>query len=121
MKNLSNQVQLIGNLGKEPQIKEFESGKLMASFSIATTDYYTNQQGQRVNDTQWHQLVAWGKKAELIRDYVSKGNRIAVAGKLVHRSYTDKDSQVRYVTEIVVNELMLLTPKLNQMQRNLYN
>ncbi|MCB0496822.1 MAG: single-stranded DNA-binding protein [Cyclobacteriaceae bacterium] len=111
MKNLSNNVQLIGNLGKEPQIKEFESGKLMATFSIATTDYYTNHQGQRVNDTQWHQVVAWGKKAELVRDYVAKGNRIAISGKLVHRSYTDKDNQVRYITEILVNDLMLLTPK----------
>lgn len=111
MKNLSNNVQLIGNLGKEPQLKEFESGKTMASFSIATTDYYTNQQGQRVNDTQWHQLVAWGKTAEFIKNYVAKGNRVAVSGKLVHRSYTDKDNQVRYITEIVVNEILLLTPK----------
>lgn len=111
MSNLSNHVQLIGNLGKEPQIKEFESGKLMATFSLATSDYFTNQQGQRVNDTQWHQLVAWDKKAELVRDYLTKGNRVAVAGKLVHRSYTDKDNQVRYITEIVVNEIMMLTPK----------
>lgn len=111
MNNLSNNVQLIGHLGKDPQIKEFESGKLMASFSIATSDYFTNQQGQRVNDTQWHQLVAWGKKAELVRDYLTKGNRVAISGKLVHRSYTDKDNQVRYITEIVVNDILLLSPK----------
>ena len=111
MKNLSNHVQLIGNLGKEPQIKEFESGKTMASFSVATTDYYMNQQGQKVNDTQWHQLVAWGKTAEYIKNYVAKGNRVAIGGKLMHRSYTDKDNQVHYITEVLVNEIMLLTNK----------
>jgi len=112
MKNLSNNVQLIGNLGNEPQIKTFDSGKTMASLSVATTDYYTNQQGQKVNDTQWHQLVAWGKTAEFIKNYVSKGNRVAISGKLVHRSYTDKENQVRYVTEIVINEILILTPKM---------
>ena len=111
MKNLSNNVQLIGNLGNVPEIKEFDSGKKMVNFSLATTDYYINQQGQKVNDTQWHKIVAWGKTAEFINNYVEKGHRVAVSGKLVHRSYTDKDSQIRYITEIVINEILMLTPK----------
>ncbi len=111
MKNLTNNVLLIGNLGNTPEIKEFDSGKKMVNFSLATTDYYVNQQGQKVNDTQWHKLVAWGKTAEFINNYVDKGNRVAVSGKLVHRSYTDKDNQTCYTTEIVVNEILTLTPK----------
>ncbi len=111
MKNLSNNVQLIGNLGNAPELKEFDSGKKMVNFSLATTDYYVNQQGQKVNDTQWHKLVAWGKTAEFINNYVDKGNRVAVSGKLVHRSYTDKDNQVRYITEVIINEILMLTPK----------
>lgn len=111
MKNLTNNVQLIGNLGNAPEMKEFDSGKKMVNFSLATTDYYMNQQGQKVNDTQWHKLVAWGKTAEYINNYVDKGNRVALSGKLVHRSYTDKDSQVRYITEIIINEILMLTPK----------
>lgn len=111
MKNLTNNVQLIGNLGNAPEMKEFDSGKKMVNFSLATTDSYMNQQGQKVNDTQWHKLVAWGKTAEYINNYVDKGNRVAVSGKLVHRSYTDKDSQVRYITEIIINEILMLTPK----------
>ncbi len=111
MKNLSNNVQLIGNLGNTPELKEFDSGKKMVNFSLATTDYYVNAQGQKVDDTQWHKLVAWGKTAEFINNYIDKGNRIAVSGKLVHRSYTDKDNETRYITEVVVNEILSLTPK----------
>ncbi len=111
MKNLTNNVQLIGNLGNIPEMKTFDSGKKMAGFSLATSDYYVNQQGQKVNDTQWHKIVAWGSTAEFINNYVDKGNRVAVSGKLVHRSYTDKDNQTRYVTEVVINELLMLTPK----------
>lgn len=111
MKNLSNNVQLIGNLGNTPEMKAFDSGKKMISFSLATTDYYVNQQGEKVNDTQWHKIVAWGKSVEFINNYVDKGNRVAISGKLVHRSYTDKDNQTRYITEVVLNEILLLTPK----------
>ncbi len=111
MKNLSNNVQLIGFLGNTPELKEFESGKKMANFSLATSDSYVNAQGQKIEDTQWHKVVAWGKTAELINNYVDKGNRIAVAGKLVHRSYTDKDNETHYITEVVANEVLLLTPK----------
>ena len=111
MKNLRNRVQLIGNVGKEPQIKTFESGKTMAAFSLATSENYTDQNGKKVQDTQWHQVVAWGKSANFVESYIDKGNRIAVDGKLVHRSYNDKDGTTKYITEVVVNEIMLLTAR----------
>lgn len=109
MKNLRNRVQLIGNIGKEPQVKHFDSGKSMASFSVATSESYNDKEGKKVTDTQWHQIVAWGGTANYVENYLEKGNRVAIDGKLVHRSYTDKDGQVKYTTEVVVNEIMMLT------------
>ena len=111
MKNLRNRVQLIGNVGKEPQVRSFESGKTMATFSMATTETYLDQNGKKVNDTQWHQVVAWGKTANFIENYLDKGNRVAIDGKLIHRSYNDKDGTIKYITEVLVNEIMLLTVK----------
>ncbi|MEN8249688.1 MAG: single-stranded DNA-binding protein [Bacteroidota bacterium] len=111
MKNMKNRVQLIGNIGKEPEVKTFESGKTKASFSLATSENYTDQNGKKVQDTQWHQVVAWGKTADYIENYLEKGNRIAVDGKLVHRSYNDKDGATRYITEVLVNEILMLTNK----------
>lgn len=111
MKNLRNRVQLIGNIGKEPEVKTFESGKTKASFSLATSESYTDADGKKVTDTQWHQIVAWGNTANYIESYLEKGNRIAIDGKLVHRSYNDKDGATRYITEVLVNEILLLTNK----------
>ena len=111
MRNLRNRVQLIGNVGKEPQVRTFESGKTMASFSLATTETYLDQNGKKVEDTQWHQVIAWGKTANFIESYLDKGNRVAIDGKLIHRSYNDKDGTTKYITEVLVNEIMLLTAK----------
>jgi single-strand DNA-binding protein len=111
MKNLRNRVQLIGNIGKEPEVKSFDSGKTKASFSLATSESYTDAEGKKVTDTQWHQIVAWGNTANYIESYLEKGNRIAVDGKLVHRSYNDKDGATKYITEVLVNEILLLTNK----------
>jgi single-strand DNA-binding protein len=111
MKNLRNRVQLIGNIGKEPEVKTFDSGKTKASFSLATSESYTDTDGKKVTDTQWHQIVAWGNTANYIESYLEKGNRIAVDGKLVHRSYNDKDGATKYITEVLVNEILLLTNK----------
>ena len=111
MKNLRNRVQLIGNIGKEPEVKSFDSGKTKASFSLATSESYTDADGKKVTDTQWHQIVAWGNTANYIESYLEKGNRIAVDGKLVHRSYNDKDGATKYITEVLVNEILLLTNK----------
>ena len=103
MSTLKNQVQLIGHVGQDPEIKSFEGEKKLASLSIATKD-----KGEKVEETQWHRISAWGKTAELIEKYVTKGKEIAVQGKLTHRSYDDKNGDKKYVTEVVVSELVLL-------------
>ncbi len=105
---MRNKVQLIGHVGQEPEIKNLEGGKKVASFSIATNDSYTNDKGEKVEQTEWHKVIAWGKTAEIIEKYVTKGKEIAIEGKLTHRSYDDKNGEKRYVTEIVTNELVLL-------------
>ena len=111
MNNLRNKVQLIGNLGDNPEIVNLDSGKKLAKFSIATNESYKNAKGDVVKDTQWHNVVAWGKTADIIEKYVQKGNEIAIEGKLVNRNYDDKDGIKRYVTEIVINELLMLGGK----------
>jgi single-strand DNA-binding protein len=108
MSTLKNQVQLIGHVGQDPEIKNFEGEKKLASLSIATKDSYKNDKGEKVEETQWHRISAWGKTAELIEKYVTKGKEIAVQGKLTHRSYDDKNGDKKYVTEVVVSELVLL-------------
>ncbi|MAT90181.1 MAG: single-stranded DNA-binding protein [Flavobacteriaceae bacterium] len=108
MNALRNKVQLIGNLGNDPEIVTLDSGKKLAKFSMATNETYKNQQGERVTDTQWHNVVAWGKTADLVESYVTKGKEIAIEGKLTHRSYEDKEGVKRYSTEVVCNELLLL-------------
>lgn len=108
MSTLRNKVQLIGNVGQEPTITDLESGKKVAKISLATNESYKNNSGEKVTDTQWHNLVAWGKTAEIVEKYVSKGKEIAIDGKLTSRSYDDKEGNKRYVTEVVVSEILLL-------------
>lgn len=110
MNNLRNKVQLIGNAGMEPEIKDVNGSKL-AKLSIATNETYTNKSGERVTDTQWHNIVAWGKTAELIERFVTKGKEMAVEGKLNTRSYEDQDGNKRYVTEIIMSDFLLLGGK----------
>jgi single-strand DNA-binding protein len=104
---MKNRVQLIGHVGQEPEIKNLESGKV-ANFTIATNENYTNAKGEKVEQTEWHRITAWGKLADLIDKYVIKGKEIAIEGKLTHRSYDDKDGNKRYITEIVATDLLLL-------------
>lgn len=104
---MKNRVQLIGHVGQDPEIKNLENGKL-ANLSIATNENYTNAKGERVEQTEWHRITAWGNTADIVEKFVSKGKEIAIEGKLSHRSYEDKDGVKRYVTEIVVNEILLL-------------
>lgn len=111
MSSIKNKVQLIGNVGNNPEIRTLESGKKVASFSLATNDHYRNSNGDKIQDTQWHNLVAWGKTAEIIENHVGKGKEIAVEGKLSSRSYEDKDGMKRYITEITVSEILLLGSK----------
>lgn len=108
MSTLRNKVQLIGNLGNTPEIITLESGKKLAKFSLATNENYKNAKGEKVTDTQWHNIVAWNKTAEIIEKYLEKGNEVAIEGKLTSRSYETKEGDKRYVTEIVCNELLMI-------------
>ncbi|REG92174.1 single-stranded DNA-binding protein [Flavobacterium aquicola] len=105
---MQNRVQLIGNTGNDPIIKTLDSGKKVANLSIATKDFYKNDKGERVEQTEWHPVVAWGKTAEIIEKFVTKGKQIGIEGKLTHRSYEDKNGEKRYITEVVASEIMLL-------------
>lgn len=108
MNAIKNKVQLIGHVGQEPEIKTFDGGRKVANITIATNESYTNNKGEKVENTEWHRITAWGKVADIIEKYVIKGKEIAIEGKLTHRSYDDKDGNKRYITEIVANELLLL-------------
>ena len=108
MNAMRNKVQLIGHVGQEPEIKTFDGGKKVANITIATNDSYTNDKGEKVEQTEWHRVTAWGKLADIIEKYVEKGKEIAIEGKLTHRSYDDKDGVKRYVTEVVANDVLLL-------------
>ena len=108
MSTLKNKVQLIGHVGNDPEIKSFDGGKKLAKLSIATNESYKNDKGEKVEETQWHSLVAWGKTADIIEKYVVKGKEIAIEGKLTHKSYEDKNGEKRYVTEVVIDELLML-------------
>jgi single-strand DNA-binding protein len=108
--SLRNKVTLIGRTGKDVEIVKFENGKL-AKVSLATTDHYTNALGEKVEETQWHSLSAGRKLADIMEKYVEKGKEIAVEGKVVYRTYDDKDGAKRYITEIRIEELVLLGGK----------
>ena len=109
MNTLRNKVQLIGNLGNDPEIINLESGKTLAKFSIATNESYKNAKGEKVTDTQWHNIVAWGKTAQIVEKFVGKGKEVAIEGKLTTRTWEDKEGIKRYTTEVVCNELLMLS------------
>lgn len=111
MNTLRNKVQLIGNLGTNPEIISFENGNKLAKMSLATNDYYKNAKGEKVEETQWHSLIAWGKTADIIEKYLKKGQEVAVEGKIITRSYETKEGEKRYRTEIQVTEILMLGAK----------
>ena len=112
MNSLKNRVQLIGNLGQDPEIKTLESGKKVAHFTLATNDDYKNGEGQKISETTWHNIVAWNGLADIAGKYLKKGRQVAVEGRIVYRSYEDKKGVTKYITEIVLDQLMMLaTPK----------
>ena len=110
-KNLRNTVQLIGNVGQAAELKTFESGTKKVSFSLATNESFVNAKGEKIEDTQWHNVIAWGKTAEVVAEHFTKGKQIALEGKLTSRSYDAKDGTKRYITEIVMNEFMFVGAK----------
>ena len=108
MNSLRNKVQLIGNLGMDPEVKDLNNGKKLVKFSLATSDFYKDENGNRVKDTQWHNIVAWGSIARIAETYLKKGNEVAIEGKLIHRSYETKTGEKKYITEIIASDLVML-------------
>jgi len=113
MNNISNQVQLIGRLGAKPEMINLESGSSLAKMSLATKEVYKNNKGEKVIDTQWHKLIAWGKLAETMTTYLEKGQEVAVSGKITYKSYTNKDGNTVNYTEIVASEFMMVGSRKN--------
>lgn len=105
-----NKVILIGNLGKDPEVRHLENGATVANFPLATSETYTDRNtGQRVENTDWHDIVVWRGLAEVVEKYVKKGTKIYVEGKLKKRSWQDKEGNTRYTTEVVADELTILS------------
>jgi single-strand DNA-binding protein len=111
MNTLRNKVQLIGNLGQAPEIIQLENGSKLAKIRIATNETYKNQEGKKVENVQWHNVIAWGKQAELLEKYVIKGQEIAIEGKLINRVYEAKEGGQRTKTEIQITDILLLGSK----------
>ena len=103
-----NKVILVGNLGKDPELKYLEGNIARANFSIATSEFHKDKNGNKIEQTEWHKVTAWGKTADIIEKYVTKGKEVAIEGKLTHRSYEDKNGEKRYITEVIVNEILLI-------------
>lgn len=110
MNRIVNQVHLIGNLGQDPKLIKMEKSQ-KCEMSLATSEIHTNADGEKVTETQWHKLVTWGKQAEIAEKYLRKGSKIAVIGKLMHRSFEDKEGNTRYVTEVRMEDLLMLDKK----------
>ena len=108
MNSLKNRVNLIGNLGQDPETKNLENGKKVTRFTLATGDEFKNADGQKVKETTWHNIVAWNGLADVAARYLKKGGQVAVEGRIVYRSYEDKNGATRYITEIVINEMLML-------------
>jgi single-strand DNA-binding protein len=111
MNSLKNSVRLVGNLGMDPEVKTFDTNKKLAKLSLATSESYKNDKGEKITDTQWHNLVIWGAQAKIAEDILKKGDEIVVEGRLNNRSYVDKDGIKRYVSEVVVNEFLKVNYK----------
>lgn len=114
MNFMRNRVSLIGNLGQDPELKSLENGKKVTHFTLATTEEFKNNEGQKVKETTWHNIVAWNGLADVAGRYLKKGGQVAVEGRIVYRTFEDKKGATRYITEIVIHDmLMLRNPKEN--------
>lgn len=108
MNSLRNSVQLIGRLGANPEVKTLDKNRKVAKFSLATSDIYFSKSGEKIEETQWHNIIAWNGLATICEKYLTRGKEVALEGKIMNRSYTDKEGKARYITEIVINELLML-------------
>ena len=111
MYSLRNKIQLIGHVGNDPEVKTTEDGKKLVRLSLATNESYRNTEGEKVTNTQWHQIIAWGAVAEIAEKFLEKGTQVGIEGKLINRSYTDKEGIKRLISEIQCSEILLLGPK----------
>lgn len=111
MNNLNNKVQLIGRLGNDPKVKVLSGDKKMARISLATSDYYYNKAGEKVTETQWHNLVLWGGLADVCEKYLTKGEEVAIEGRLSYRMYTDSEKNNKFITEVTVTELLMMSKR----------
>jgi single-strand DNA-binding protein len=108
MNQLKNRVQLIGRLGQDPEVKSLDGGKVVARFSLATTETYKDAEGNKVSDTQWHQVVVWGSLCSVVAAYFKKGMEVMIEGKLSYRSYENKEGRKVSQTEVIARDLMML-------------
>jgi single-strand DNA-binding protein len=113
MKAIKNKVQLIGNLGMDPEVRTTESGRKLVHLRLATNETYKNAEGERVRETTWHNIIIWGQLAGIAEKYLRKGSEVMIEGKLVNRQYTDKQGVKHYVTEVQASELLMLDKKGN--------
>ena len=111
MSNLKNSVRLMGHLGQNPELRTTPTGKKVANFSLATNESYIDVNGEKVTETMWHNLIAWGRQADLAEKYLEKGKEICIEGKISHRNYVDKNGIKKYVTEIIVSDILMLGAK----------
>lgn len=107
MTSLRNRVQLVGNLGMDPEIKVFENGRKKVKFTLATNETFNGVNGQEKTETQWHNVIAWGKQAEIAQQYLQKGNEVAIEGRLTYRQYEDKNKQTKYITEVILSSYVV--------------
>ena len=103
-----NKVILVGNLGKDPELRYTPSGTAVCTFSLATTDRFKNKQGEQQERTEWHNIVVWAGLAEICGKYLTKGKQVYLEGRIQNRSYDDRDGNKRYITEVVVSEMQML-------------
>jgi single-strand DNA-binding protein len=116
MNSLINKVQLVGHLGTDIEVRKFDSGSIKASFRLATTENYKDAQGNKKEETQWHNIIAWGKQAEILEKYVSKGSELMLEGKIAYRNFETKEGEKRYITEIEVRDFKLMNNNKSQNQ-----
>ena len=108
MSTLKNSVRLVGNLGMDPEVKNFDNNRKLVKLALATNESYKNDKGEKITETQWHNLVIWGTQAKFAEDGLKKGDTIAIEGRLTNKNYTDKDGNKRYFCEVVVNDFIKL-------------
>lgn len=111
MSTIKNQVVLIGNLGNDPEVTNFESGSSIAKFSMATNETYKKENGEKTTQTEWHTIVVWGNLVSIVERYLEKGSEVCIKGKITYRNYQDKQDITKYITEIKADEVLMLGSK----------